>query len=199
MLIIPKVDFDSEEKSGVVEREGNHIYFYENVNSDSAFKLIKELRRLDAELIADRVRCGVAHSTPIHLHIHSYGGSAFAGQSLHHQVRSTFSPVYTYVEGVCASAATFISLAGVKRFIEPGAFMLIHQLSSSTWFYTYEECKDEMRLLNALMELAVEIYVDRTKLDDESIRDLLKRDTWLTAQECLEYAFVEEISCSPGK
>jgi ATP-dependent Clp protease protease subunit len=130
--------------------------------------------------------------TPIWLHIHSYGGDLFTGFSVADQLAMIKTPIYSIVEGICASAATLISMSCVKRFILPSSFMLIHQLSGVKWG-THEQFKDEMTLQSKAMDRLVEFYARRSRVSVEDVRSMLMRDYWMDAETCLKQGFVDEI------
>jgi len=73
----------TETRSLTVESTGNHVYFYADVDSDRCLALLREIRYIDADLrqeYASRDLEGAGYPpVPIWLHIHSYGGSLFAG------------------------------------------------------------------------------------------------------------------------
>ena len=190
----------SENRILTVESTGNHVYFYADVDSDRCLALLRELRYIDAELreeYASRDLEGAGYpAVPIWLHIHSYGGSLFAGFSTADQLRLIKSPIYTIVEGVCASAATLIALSGSKRYILPNSFMLIHQLSGLMWG-THEQFKDEMRLQEMAMERLVRFYSTNTPTSEAAVREMLTRDTWMDAENCIERGFVDTILAAP--
>lgn len=177
-----------------VETIDNHIYYYADVESDYCLRLIRAVREQDAELRAEHLSRGMEGMplTPIWLHIHSYGGSLFTAFSIADQLKMIKSPIYSVIEGICASAATLLALSCSKRYILPGSFMLIHQLSGSMWG-THEQFKDELNLQNKLMERLVEFYVKHSGVTDEQIRGMLTRDYWLDAEECLKLKLVDEI------
>ena len=100
--------------------------------------------------------------------------------------------VHTVVDGCCASAATFLSVVGRKRYINQHAFMLIHQLSSFIWG-KYEEFKDELENLNRLMDTIKAIYNAYTEVPSEKLDEILKHDLWFDAETCLKYGMVDEI------
>ena len=125
-----------------VEVDENRIYFYCPVGDHEALELNRLLRRLDVEMkyLASRLEC---RSIPIHLHIHSPGGSVFAGLSIADNIKSCNTDVYTYVDGSAASAATLISMAGDKRYASENSFMLLHQ-PSILWGGKLDEFMDEV-------------------------------------------------------
>lgn len=178
-----------------VETFDNHIYFYANVNTDRCLDLIRRIRSIDNELRSQHLSRNLPPEyppLPIWLHIQSNGGELFTGLNIAHQLATIRSPIYSIVEGVCASAATLISIACTKRYIMPGSFMLIHQLTSAAWG-KYEDFQDEMNLLDMLMDEMYAFYETKTKMDRKRIKKLLSRDSWFPASECVELGLVDEI------
>lgn len=192
----PKADVATSENTAnaTVETIDNHIYYYADVDSDPCLRLIRAIREQDARLRAEHLSRGMEGMplTPIWLHIHSYGGSLFTAFSIADQLKMIKSPIYSVIEGICASAATLLALSCSKRYILPTSFMLIHQLSGVMWG-THEQFKDELNLQNKLMERLVEFYVKHSAITDEQIRSMLTRDYWLDAGECLRLKLVDEI------
>jgi ATP-dependent protease ClpP protease subunit len=178
-----------------VETVNNHIYFYSGVDSDRALALMQKIRYLDNDLRNEFITRDLPDThpmTPIWLHIQSGGGGLFAGLALADQLKHIKSPIYSIVEGHCASAATLISMACTKRYIQPSAFMLIHQLSTVAWG-KYEEIKDEVHLLDMAMERLVNFYTANSRLNAEAVKTMLGRDSWFKAEECVEHGLVDEI------
>jgi ATP-dependent Clp protease protease subunit len=130
--------------------------------------------------------------TPIWLHIQSPGGDLFAGLALADQLSRVKSPIHSIVEGFAASAATLVSMSCSKRFIQPSAFILMHQLGGAN-FGAYDELQDKMHLLDMMMEVVTEFYVNKTGLEKEVIKNILSRDSWFSAKESLELGLVDEI------
>lgn len=196
-LVTLEQESPGQEELPTIETVHNHVYFYAEVNPPNVLKLIKHLRELDHSLRTEFVSRNLPEHppTPIWLHVCSIGGDLHASLSAADQINqiSKASPIYSIVEGWSASGATFISMACTKRFIQPNAFMLIHQLWDHHWG-TYEQEKDNMRLLDLMMEKALRFYVERSNMDDETVRALLQRDSWFDAQECIERGLADEIT-----
>jgi ATP-dependent protease ClpP protease subunit len=70
--------------------------------------------------------------------------------------------------------------------------MLIHQLSSENWG-TYREIKDEVKNLDVLMNTIKNIYLTHTKMTESYLNDILNRDIYLDAEECLKNGLVDFI------
>lgn len=183
---------DGEEKS-TVEVQDNHIYFYSEVTPERVLELIMALREVDTSLRQQQIIYGPHQPPlPIWLHIHSRGGDAFAAFSAADQIAQIVSPVYSVVEGYCASAATLISLSCRRRYIQPNAFFLIHQPSHVMWG-KYQDFKDHIKMADMLMERIVSFYAGRSKMSKKKVRKLLGRESWFDAGRCLELGLADEI------
>ena len=198
--IVKTLEMKEASKSEIVVREPdilkseqNRLYFYSDIGRENVLKLNHKLRDMANTFIVEQICRNVDKPVPIYLHINSYGGSIFHGLSAMDSVLSCPVPVYTIVDGCCASAATFISVAGAKRFMQPNAYMLIHQLSSMMWG-KFAEFKDEMENLDMLMTKIKAIYKKYTKVPSEKLDELLKHDLWWDAETCVKYGLVDEIT-----
>ncbi len=177
-----------------VESIDNHVYFYAQVDSDRCLSMIRQIREIDIRLRTEQISRDLEDQppTPIWLHIQSPGGNAFAAFAAADELQAIKSPIYSIVEGQCASGATLISLAATKRFIRPNAFMLIHQLSSMFWG-THEQFEDNLDAQNKIMDQLVVFYADHSNMTQTAIRDMLKRDVWLTAEQCVAFGLADRI------
>lgn len=177
--------------------KSNNIFLYEIINEQSVLKIRKSI---DKKVVAHRKFLvendldveSIESYLHINLHINSYGGSASDAFNLHDYIKRCPIPVYTYIEGVAASAATIISIAGKKRYMTPNSLLMIHQLFS--WFGgKYEEFNDEKSNLDLFMAIIKRLYIENTNLTMKKLNSLLKRDIYLGADKCLEYGFVDEV------
>jgi len=178
-----------------VETVNNHLYFYADVDTDRCLALIRSLHELDTSLRNERLTRNLPNDyplTPIWLHIQSNGGSLFTGLAVSDQIAQFKTPIYSVVEGICASAATLISMSCAKRFMLPRSFLLIHQLSTVAWG-KYEDIKDEVVLLDMAMSQLTKFYVDRSRLSKKKIVEMLTHDTWMSAEQCLVNGMIDEI------
>lgn len=188
----PGHDSGERPSEGVIV-DDNKIYFYVPVTDSNVLQLNQALRALDVEMRCLAVRFGLAEPMPIELHIHSDGGSLFSGFAAADTIRSLKAPVHTYIEGSAASAATLMSVCGKKRFITRSSLMLIHQLSALMVEGTHEQFRDEFTNQELLMSKIKDVYRAHTRLDEETLEDLLKHDLWLDANRCLELGLVDTV------
>ena len=173
---------DSEQQFNILSKD-NEIYFNEDIDTSQILELISHIKELQHELqnISNPV---------IHLHIYSYGGDAHLGFSMYDFIKQSPIPIYTYVDGMIASAATFIYLAGHKRFMTETSTVLIHQISTEFWG-KFEVLKDECKNMTHLMKVAKNIYASNTTMKKKQIDELLKRELFLTYAECNEINFTK--------
>ena len=188
-----KGDEDSSNSSdnNIVSTQDNKIYFYSEVSRPKVLTLNKNLVRV-SNSIKNRSSVLQSQDIPINLHICSYGGSVFSGFAAVDYIDGSKVPVHSYIDGCAASAATLMSVVAERRYIHKNSFMLIHQLSSGMWG-NYEALKDSMENCDILMETIRNIYVKHTKIPKKKLNDILKRDLWFDAENCLTYGLVDEI------
>ena len=169
----------------------NKIYYYANVNRDSAVELNKKVGELESKSLTMSKTLDI--DTPsIKVLINSGGGSITAGISSMDTILRCKVPVETYVDGFCASAATFLSVVGDNRFMSRNSYMLIHQLSTSFWG-KYSEFEDEKQNLDLMMTTIKNVYKKYTKVPMKKIDEILKHDLMWDADTCLGYGLVDEI------
>jgi ATP-dependent Clp protease protease subunit len=169
----------------------NKIYYYAGVNRDSAVELNKKIGELESKSLTLGNNLDI--DPPIlKILINSGGGSITAGISSMDTILRCKVPVHTYVDGFCASAATFLSVVGSYRFMSRNSYMLIHQLSSSLWG-KYSEIEDEKKNLDLMMETIKNVYKEYTKVPMKKLNEILKHDLLWDAKTCLKYGLVDEI------
>ena len=179
---------DYESPIDIVE---NDIYFYQAVNQKSILSLVKSIRSTENVMITKGLQLGI-DPPPIRVHILSGGGTIFAGLAGMDIIKNSRVPIHTYVEGFVASAGTFLSVVGQKRYIYRHSYMLIHQLSNVTWG-NYQQLTDDYKNSTELMKKIKEIYKQYTKVPMKEIDQILQHDLYWDAEKCKEYGLVDEI------
>ncbi len=166
---------------------GNEIYYYEDIDKEQILELIYQIKNLTNELQYQSLRYNF--NPIINLHIYSDGGDAFMGLSIYDFIKENKVPIYTFVNGNIASAATFMYLAGTKRYMSPNSTILIHQISTSFWG-KFEDLKDECRNTTELMKIVKDLYSENTLMKKKQLDDILKRELFLTYNECEKLGFI---------
>ena len=171
--------------------QDNKIYFYAGVNRDACSELNKKISELETKAITLSNNLDV-DAPPIKIFINSGGGSIVSGVSSMDTILRCKVPVWTYVDGFCASAATFMSVVGDHRFMSRNSYMLVHQLSTSFWG-TYANFEDEKQNVDLMMKSIKSVYEEYTKIPMKKLDEILKHDLMWDAETCLKYGMIDEI------
>ena len=185
------VSVGTAEPATTVQSTNNNIYFYGAVSESSTLQLKTKLEELDTHLQTIAIHYKI-EAPPIHLHIQSYGGSLLHTFYIMDVIKLLKTPVYTYIDGFAASAATLMSVCGKRRFMTESSVMLVHQLSSGA-SGKFEEIKNEYSNLVEFMEIIKKTYLNYGNISSDSLDALLKQDLWLNSAKSLEYGFIDEI------
>ena len=170
----------------------NKIYYYAGVNRESAAELNKKIGELETKCLTLCHNLDLEEPPTLKVLINSGGGSITAGISSMDTILRTKVPVHTYVDGFCASAATFLSVVGSYRFMSRNSYMLIHQLSTNFWG-KYSEFEDEKQNLDLMMETIKRVYKEYTKVPEDTLDEILKHDLMWDAETCKTLGLVDEI------
>ena len=171
--------------------QDNKIYYYSGVGRGSCSELNKKIGELEGKYLGTAQSLGIDPPT-IKLFINSGGGSVVGGIASMDTILRTKVPVHTYVDGLAASAATFLSVVGDYRFMSQHSYMLIHQLSSTFWG-TYANFEDEKKNLDLMMKTIKDVYKKYTKVPMKKLDEILKHDLLWDAKTCKEYGLIDEI------
>ncbi len=146
----------------------------------------------------DVVRALAEHGPgPLRVRLNSGGGIATDGVAIYSILAAHPGEVSIVVEGLAASAASLILMAGAKREIRRGAMIMIHDAGSVT-FGDAADHRERAEILDKISAQFAAIYAATTGRDEAEIRAEMQATTWLTADEALEKGFVTEILESPA-
>lgn len=129
----------------------------------------------------------------IKLYINSYGGSVFEGTAIYNQLKRHPAKITAYIDGFACSIASVIAMAADTVIMPKNAMMMIHH----AWQYACGN-SDELRKaaddLDKINEGGRQAYMLKCgdKLTEEKLIAMMDAETWLTAEECMEYGFADE-------
>lgn len=158
------------------------IYLYDVIDEYwgvSAGQFVKDLMAVKAE--------------KIHLRINSPGGDVFAARAMATALRAHQSRVVAHVDGLAASAASYVALAADEVEIAAGAFFMIHR----AWGVGVGTSEDMRELADLLDKVDGEIaadYVRETGNTAEAISVWMDAETWFTAEEAVSNGFADRLS-----
>lgn len=129
----------------------------------------------------------------INLHIHSPGGDVFDGIAIYNLLNSHTASKTVYIDGLAASMASVIAMVGNPIIMPENAMMMIHK----PWGITggdANDMRDYADLLDKVEAVLIPSYAKKTGKSSDELALLLGEETWMTAQECLEHGFADQIS-----
>lgn len=131
----------------------------------------------------------------INLFINSWGGYVKEAYGIMSQLKQTGAHITAYNEGFACSAAAHLLLCSDKVIMPKNAMVMVHNMATEAYGNSIE-LRKAADTLDKMMEGCKQVYLDRAKngMTEEQLTEMLNAETWLTAQECLEIGWCDEIS-----
>ena len=150
-------------------------------------------RLMSGEL--DRIKA--LNAKRITVKINSLGGDVNHALAIHDQLAEHPALVTTQINGLCASAATIVAMAGKERRMSKNALFLIHQCSAYVGRANQEQLAQELETQKTVNGRMLDIYTVACNGKEAEISELLKANNglgkWLTATEAKDFGFVTDI------
>jgi len=130
----------------------------------------------------------------IFLYINSPGGSITAGMAIYDTMQYVPNDIVTVGIGMCASMGQFLLSSGTKgkRYATPNTRVLLHQPSGG-FGGTADDIQTQAELILSMKKQLASITAEQTGKTVEEVMKDGDRDRWFTAQEALEYGFIDHI------
>lgn len=128
----------------------------------------------------------------LNVHINSEGGEVFDGIAIHTALSMHSAHVTTHVDGIAASAASFIAMAGDTIKMARNATMMVHDASTLMWGNEADMISCA-KLLGKLSDNIADMYSEQAGGSVESWRNVMREETWFTGQEAKAAGLVDEI------
>lgn len=129
----------------------------------------------------------------INLHIHSPGGDVFDGIAIYNLLKNHPANVTVYIDGLAASMASVIAMAGNEVIMPENAMMMIHK----PWGIQGGDAEDMRKyadLLDKVENTLIPAYASKTGKTPEELAELLSAETWLNGKECVEQGFADKLA-----
>ncbi|WP_027057376.1 head maturation protease, ClpP-related [Mesorhizobium loti] len=133
----------------------------------------------------------IEDSADLTVRINSGGGIATEGAAIHALLARRQGRTNVVVEGIAASAASLIAMAGETVTMAQGAIMMIHDPSGMT-FGTSDDHAKSIEGLEALATAYARVYAAKSGRSSKECREIMKRETWMTSAEAVERGFADE-------
>lgn len=156
------------------------IFIYDVIGQGSAAAVVQQIRE--------------AGKRPIKVRINSPGGDVFEGYAIYNALLAHVPGVTTQIDGLAASIAAIIAMAGKNIVMAENAMLMIHAPSQDLGSANATSMRKSAELLDKITSSLTDAIVRRTKLDREQVTAMLDGETYMTAAEAKEFGFIDEIS-----
>lgn len=156
------------------------LYIYDEIGyfGQTAKGLADDLRELDVE--------------ELDVHVNSPGGDIFDGLAIYQALKDHKANVTVRIDGLAASIASVIAMAGDKVVMAPKSSLMIHD----GWTMAVGSAKDMRKtadLLDKQSDIIASVYADKTGQPAEFWREIMGDDAWYNAEEALAAGLIDEI------
>jgi len=160
------------------------VWLGSDVRDDNANEICAQMLMLAAE----------DSTKDIYLYINSPGGSITAGMAIYDTMQYVPNDVVTVGIGMCASMGQFLLSSGTqgKRYATPNTRILLHQPHGG-FGGTASDIQTQAELINSMKKQLATLTAAQTGKTVEQIMEDGDRDRWFTAQEALDYGFIDHI------
>ena len=124
--------------------------------------------------------------------INSPGGDCVAAAQIYNMLSNYAGKVTVKIDGIAASAASVIAMAGDAVLVAPVSMMMIHNPATIAWGDSAEMQK-AIAMLEEVKESIINAYEIKTGLDRKKLSKLMDAETWMDANSAVEYGFADEI------
>lgn len=135
----------------------------------------------------------IPKASAINLRIHSPGGSVFDGLAIYNTILERSKDVTAYVDGLAASAASFIAMAASRVVMPKTSRMMIHDAQGFA-IGDSEEMKQMAEILDRESDRIADIYAGKTGKTRDAMRALMKATTWMDGDEAKDLGFADEVT-----
>lgn len=164
----------------------NELFIYGDISSIKSDNSVTSLDVREFLNNADKKK-------PLIVRINSAGGEIAEGMTIHNMLERFNDDVNIYVDGLAASIASVIAMAGSKLFMARNASMMIHNASTGIMGNS-DDLRKTADVLDKMNVTIKNSYAKRTlNITDEKLVSMMNNETWLTAEEALDFGFIDEV------
>lgn len=168
------------------------LYFFGDINSESLGEWQRYYPDDKAPKDVQEFLDQLDGAEKINVHINSGGGSVFGGIAIYNILKRHSAEITVYVEGLAASIASVIAMAGDRIIIPENAQMMIHK-PSSVARGNADDMRKEADILDGCQKVILSTYMQHTKegITPEQINNLIDAETWKSGKGWQEYFDIE--------
>lgn len=167
------------------DKESGSIYVYDEIGAGffggvSAKQFVDDLN-------------GLGKLDMIDVYINSPGGDVFDGVTIYNALKRNQAEIAVHIDGLAASIASIIAMAGDSITIAENGMMMIHD----PWTFALGNAAEMRKQADVLDQVAgtlVNTYMSRTGLDAAEVKDLMGAETWFDATQAVDKGFADKTS-----
>ena len=141
------------------------------------------------QLFKDELNSGTGDIT---VWINSPGGDCVAAAQIYNMISNYKGKVTVKIDGIAASAASVVAMAGDTVLVSPVSMLMIHNPATIAWG-DHAEMKKAIDMLSEVKESIINAYVLKTGLSRPKLSHLMDAETWMDANKAVELGFADEI------
>lgn len=161
------------------------VYIYDEIGSGffggvSAKQFVEDLK-------------GIGKVDTINVFINSPGGDVFDGVTIYNALKRNSAEIAVHIDGLAASIASIIAMAGDSITIADNGMMMIHQ----PWTFAMGNAAEMRKQADVLDQVAgtlISTYVSRTGADEAKVKALMDAETWFNADDAVKEGFADKKS-----
>lgn len=165
----------------MVNVTGTDLFLYD-VIGPSELGMISAMDVIDA--------LGPMEGKDVNLRIMSYGGSVDQGVAIYNAIRRRRGKTKVYIDSIAASIASVIAMAGDQIIMNKGSKMMIHD----PWTIAVGNSMQMRKMadqLDTYAEGILDIYVERSKRPKSEVQEMMRAETWMTAEQAIALGFAD--------
>ena len=168
----------------VKNEEGRTLYFDGYIAQDIFF---------DDDITPKQFKSELTNSEgDIVVWLNSPGGDVFAASQIYNMLKEYNGKVTVKIDGIAASAASVIAMAGSEILMSPVAMMMIHN-PATVIYGEASDLQSGIDMLSEVKESIINAYEQKTSLSRNKISKMMDAETWFSAQKAVELGFADKV------
>ena len=181
---------------------GRHFWHWSNDGSERTLRIngtIAQESWLDDDITPAMFREELnATAGPITIWLNSPGGDCIAASQIYAMLMDYPHDVTVKIDGIAASAASVIAMAGTRVLMAPTALMMVHNPATMA-FGDHTDMEKAIDMLASVKESIINAYEIKTGLPRKQLSRMMEEETWMDAEKAIELGFADGILRREGQ
>lgn len=175
-----------------IDENTTELYIYGDIRKKNIIEKWLEIPTDSIDSITLKDALNMIDTPNLVVRINSYGGSVSEGLTIYSLLSEFKGKLTTIVDGFACSAASVIFMAGTNRIVPENGLLMIH----NAWTEAKGDSNAMKKVaedLEKITQPSINIYVSKTGLSEEKIKEMMDRESWITSKEAFELGFATSI------